>query len=55
VRVHSFTLLFTLGLPLLAHNLATPCLGREPKAKVAIVGERGGWANMEKKLHGDGA
>jgi hypothetical protein len=35
VRVHSLTLSFTPGLPLLAHNLASPCLGHKPKAKVA--------------------
>ncbi len=35
VRVHSFTLSFTLGLPLLARNLASPCFGREPKVRVA--------------------
>jgi len=35
VRVHSLTLSFTPELPLLAHNLASPYLGHEPKAKVA--------------------
>jgi hypothetical protein len=34
VKVHSLTLSFTPGLPLLARNLASPCLGCEPKAKV---------------------
>jgi hypothetical protein len=28
----------TLGLSLLAHNLASPYLGREPKARVATFG-----------------
>jgi len=37
VKVHSFTLSFTHGLPLLACNLATPCLGCEPKARVVTV------------------
>jgi hypothetical protein len=42
VRVHSFTLSYTPGsmrcdsrASLLARNLASPCLAREPKAKVA--------------------
>jgi hypothetical protein len=35
VRVHSLTLSFTPGLPLLARNLASLCLGREPKVRVA--------------------
>jgi hypothetical protein len=42
VRVHSFTLFCTPGnmwsdswVSLLARNLATPCLGREPKGRVA--------------------
>jgi hypothetical protein len=34
VRVHSLTLSFTHGLPFLALNLASPCLGCDPKAKV---------------------
>jgi hypothetical protein len=37
VKVHSFTLSFTPGLPFLAYNLATPCLGCEPKARVVTV------------------
>jgi hypothetical protein len=37
VKVHSFTFSFTLEL-LLAYNLASPCLGREPKARVATAG-----------------
>ncbi len=37
VRVHSLTLSLTLGLPLLACNLANPCLGHEPKARVATI------------------
>jgi len=36
--VHSLTLSFTPGLLLLAHNLASPCLGHKPKARVATVG-----------------
>jgi len=35
VRVHSLTLSFTLELLVLACNLASPCLGCEPKARVA--------------------
>jgi len=35
VKVHSLTLAFTPILPFLAHNLATLCFGREPKARVA--------------------
>ncbi len=34
-RVHSLTLSFTLRLLLLACNLASPSLGRKPKARVA--------------------
>jgi len=37
VRVHSLTLSFTPELLLLAHNLASPCFGREPKARVVIT------------------
>jgi hypothetical protein len=37
VRVHSLTLPFTLGLPLLARNLTNPCFGRKPKARVATL------------------
>jgi hypothetical protein len=37
VRVHSLTLSFTPKLLLLARNLASPCLGREPKAKVTTL------------------
>ncbi len=44
MRVHSFTLPYTpenmkcdSQASLLAHTLASPCLGREPKAKVATV------------------
>jgi len=37
VKVHSLTLSFIPGLPFLAHNLASPCLGREPKARVATM------------------
>jgi len=37
VRVHSLTLSFTPGLLLLAHNLASPCFHREPKARVATT------------------
>jgi len=37
VRVHSLTLPFTPGLLLLAHNLANPCFGRKPKARVATL------------------
>ncbi len=43
MRVHSLTLFCTLGsmrcdsqASLLARNLASPCFGREPKARVAI-------------------
>jgi hypothetical protein len=36
VRVHSLTLSFIPDF-LLALNLASPCLGHEPKARVAIV------------------
>jgi hypothetical protein len=39
VRVHSFTFSFTPGLFLLAHNLANPCLGHEPKARVVTETE----------------
>jgi hypothetical protein len=35
VKVHSFTLSFTLGVLLLACNLVSPCLGHEPKTNVA--------------------
>ncbi len=35
MRVHSLTLAFTFKLSFLAHNLASPYLGREPKARVA--------------------
>jgi len=45
VKVHSFTLSYTHGsmkcdswAPFLAHTLASLCLGREPKAKVATYG-----------------
>jgi hypothetical protein len=38
VRVHSLTLSFTPRLPSLARNLASPCLGREPKVKVVTKG-----------------
>jgi hypothetical protein len=34
VKVHSLTFFYIL---FLAHNLASPCLGHEPKARVAIV------------------
>jgi hypothetical protein len=34
VKVHSLTLFYIL---FLAHNLASPCLGHEPKARVAII------------------
>jgi hypothetical protein len=47
VKVHSFTLSFTFGLPLLARNLASLWLDREPKAKVAITftsHQQGKWA-----------
>jgi len=37
VKVHSLTLLFTLRLPFLARNLASPCLGHEPKARVMTL------------------
>jgi hypothetical protein len=44
VRVHALTFFCTLKstrcdsqASFLAHNLANPCLGREPKAKVAII------------------
>jgi len=41
VRVHSLTFSFIPGLFLLAHNLASPCLGREPKTKIATMGDFG--------------
>jgi hypothetical protein len=47
VRVHSLTLFFTPRLPPLARNLVSPCLDREPKAKVTttfISHQRGKWA-----------
>ncbi len=34
MRVHSLTLSFTPVLPLLTHNLASPCFDREPTARV---------------------
>jgi hypothetical protein len=44
VRVHSFTLSYTLGsmrhdsrASLLVHNLVSPCFGREPKARVMTL------------------
>ncbi len=37
VRVHSLTLFALLVLSLLARNLATPCLGCEPMARVATI------------------
>jgi len=37
VKVHSLTLAFTPKLPFSACNLATPCLGREPKARVVTT------------------
>jgi hypothetical protein len=37
VRVHSLTLSFILGLSFLARNLATPCFGHEPKARVVTL------------------
>ncbi len=37
MRVHSLTLFFILGLLLLARNLASPCFGREPKARVMTL------------------
>jgi len=37
VKVHSLTLLFPIRLLVLARNLASLCLGREPKARVATI------------------
>jgi len=42
-RVHSLTLSFIPGLPLLARNLASPCLGCKPKARVVTHNAKGGY------------
>jgi len=47
VKVHSLTLSFTPGFPLLACNLASPCFDHKPKAKVATTftsHQQGKWA-----------
>jgi hypothetical protein len=64
VRVHSLTLFgtpksmwFDSRVFLLAHNLATPCFGREHKAKVATIiffrtkNKKGGEMNLFSSSH----
>jgi len=67
VRVHSLTLSFTLGLPFLARNLVSPCLGCEPKARVVTflyitIGNiliyqvfdktiNGGWGQLDENIY----